>query len=361
MAIKYLWLAERLRERIKKGIESGNNRLPSENQLSQKYRVSRQTVRTTLTLLEQEGLITKKHGSGSYLTGRLPDIERDTIGILISSSQEYIYPTLIHDIQSILTQNGFPSQVYTTDNRFCTEREILHKLLQNPPRCILVEGCKSALPNPNLDLYEKLRAKGSRIIFFHNYYPALHDSLFIKDDNIQGSTLLVQYLAEQGHRKIGGIFSLDDLQGVERFQGFMETMRDLDLPVVDESITWFSSKQLHNLQKEHDTHFLQKAVQEALSSCTAVVCYNDEIAFWLMKVLKQNGYHLPQDMAIVAFDNSYFSKTSPLPLTSLFHNPHEMANNITSTAINQLKGLPTKSMELPWMLSIRHSSRRDEE
>ena len=72
MAAKYLLLADRLREELSRGGGQAGYKLPTEQELSRQYRLSRQTVRHALRLLEEEGLIRRRQGSGSYATGLLP-------------------------------------------------------------------------------------------------------------------------------------------------------------------------------------------------------------------------------------------------------------------------------------------------
>ena len=229
-------------------------------------------------------------------------------------------------------------------------------LLKNPPRGLIVEGSKSALPNPNLDLYRRLMKTGCRIVFLFNYYPALPDCLCVKDDNYYGSTLLVQYLAAQGHREIGGIFKADDMQGVERYQGYMEAMRDLGLPLSDERVFWYGSRELDRLLHSRDTRFLRNMVTDCLSGCTAVVCYNDIIAYYLVDELLLAGYELPSGMAITAFDNTYFSNSDILTVTTLSHQPHEMGTRAAEAMIRQLSGQPVSSQEARWKLNLKEST-----
>ena len=309
MAIKYKWLAGTLRDLIKKDVKNQINKLPSEQELCRRYHVSRQTVRQALNLLTQEGLIEKRHGSGSYITGHSANLSDDQIAILISDDSNYIYPGVLDDIQGTLRKYHFSSQVHITKNETYEERKILTKLLSAPPRGIIVEGSRSYLPNPNLDLYRALQKKNCRFVFLHNYYQNFSQIPFVKDDNFSGSRQLTEYLLSQGHTAIGGIFHSDDLQGAERFQGFMETMRNQGLPVPDSRVGWFNSHDLDHLQRFQDTGFLKKIVQDSLESCTAVVCYNDMISYFLIKELNLAGYHLPDDMAIGAFDNTYLSNS----------------------------------------------------
>jgi DNA-binding GntR family transcriptional regulator len=62
--------AEKLRKQILKGVFNAGARLPSERELCDLLGMSRITVRLALDLLEEERLITRRHGSGTYVTDR---------------------------------------------------------------------------------------------------------------------------------------------------------------------------------------------------------------------------------------------------------------------------------------------------
>lgn len=92
MTAKYVQIANMLRELIEK--RAGDIfQLPTETALCQKYGVSHQTVRKALSVLEDEHLIIKRQGSGSYTTGLLNKENKNDIAILICSNTEYISET----------------------------------------------------------------------------------------------------------------------------------------------------------------------------------------------------------------------------------------------------------------------------
>lgn len=64
----YLQLAEIIENEIKLGKIKTGQKIPSENELSSKYSVSRQTVRHSLDYLREKGYLTKKKGAGTYVT-----------------------------------------------------------------------------------------------------------------------------------------------------------------------------------------------------------------------------------------------------------------------------------------------------
>ena len=67
---KYFQLFGLLKNEINRGIYQSGQKIPGENELAEKYGMSRQTVRQALSLLEQESLIERRQGSGTYVRGR---------------------------------------------------------------------------------------------------------------------------------------------------------------------------------------------------------------------------------------------------------------------------------------------------
>lgn len=353
--IKYETLSKQLTELISQNLKQGITALPTESAIAGQYQVSRQTVRAALSLLKSQGLIESRRGSGSYATGLSPDTSRNVIPILIASSQEYIYPHLLTDIRTALASKGYQLQVCPTENDTSRERQLLLSLLEAPPRGIIVEGSKSALPTPNVDLFEKLKAAGTKLLFLHNKYDALSDEICIKDDNYYGGYLLANHLTGLGHAHIAGIFKMDDKQGPERYLGAFCCLRDQNVELSDRNVGWFQSTDIEGLEKRQDSRFLANYIGEQLSGCTAVICYNDEIAYWLIKELSYAGIRVPRDISVVCFDNSYLSELSRVRITTLTHKPHEMGSCVAETMMQMLQGIPAISQEIPWELVRKES------
>ena len=132
MSIKYQLLADQLREELLRNNGQAGWKLPTELELSHQYHMSRQTVRHALRLLEEEGLIQRRQGSGSYSTGRLPGEVPHQIAVVTSFMDDYIFPTILHDASDAFARQGYSTAVYATENQVSTEREILLRLLGEP-------------------------------------------------------------------------------------------------------------------------------------------------------------------------------------------------------------------------------------
>lgn len=386
MAIKYKWLVEQLREIISDSIQKGINKLPTEQELAVRYRVSRQTVRAALAVLEDEREIRRIKGSGAYITGLSSLEDRNIVGILIPDEQQYEYPALINDIRVTLAAEGFSCKVYRTHNHVNQERQILQFLLKSPLRALIVEPVKSALPSPNTELYQKLIQKGTSILFLGCAYPQLSQIPVIYEDNLYGAGLLVQSLVEKGHSSIAGIFQMDDQRGHERYQGFLDAMQNQGLTVPDRNICWYTTQELDDFRQSRDISFLKKFLERITPDCTAFICEDDFIAWLLWEELalgntlalkreKRIATHAPLSsslqntgftaasaihsfeptIALAAFNTSYLTTSGLLRATTLTHSAHQPGTLAAQMSINKLKGLPVSSQEVPWQLSLPKS------
>ena len=380
MAIKYKWLVEQLREIISDSIQKGINKLPTEQELAVRYRVSRQTVRAALAVLEDEREIRRIKGSGAYITGLSSLEDRNIVGILIPDEQQYEYPALINDIRVTLAAEGFSCKVYPTHNHVDQERQILQFLLKSPLRALIVEPVKSALPSPNTELYQKLIQKGTSILFLGCAYPQLSQIPVIYEDNLYGAGLLVQSLVEKGHSSIAGIFQMDDQRGHERYQGFLDAMQNQGLTVPDRNICWYTTQELDDFRQSRDISFLKKFLERITPDYTAFICEDDFIAWLLWEELSlgqekkiathaslssslQNtgftaasaGHSFEATIALATFNTSYLTTSGLLCATTLTHQTHQPGTLAAHISINKLKGLPVSSQEVPWQLSLPKS------
>ena len=380
MAIKYKWLVEQLREIISDSIQKGINKLPTEQELAVRYRVSRQTVRAALAVLEDEREIRRIKGSGAYITGLSSLEDRNIVGILIPDEQQYKYPALINDIRVALAAEGFSCKVYPTHNHVDQERQILQFLLKSPLRALIVEPVKSALPSPNTELYQRLIQRGTSILFLGCAYPQLSQIPVIYEDNLYGAGLLVQSLVEKGHSSIAGIFQMDDQRGLERYQGFLDAMQNQGLTVPDRNICWYTTQELDDFRQSRDISFLKKFLERITPDYTAFICEDDFIA-WLLweelslgqekkiathaslsSSLQSTGFtaasadhSFETTIALAAFNTSYLTTSGLLRATTLTHQTHQPGTLAAQMSINKLKGLPVSSQEVPWQLSLPKS------
>lgn len=350
---KYLNVASDLKKRFRIMRHEGISKLPSEAELAEKYDCSRQTIRCALASLEAEGLIVKRHGSGSYLSGAL-SLRSRQIAVIVPDRNEYIYPHIIRDMQNVFSAKGYDLCCYNTDNRFLTERRILEKLLEAPPAGIILEAISNVIPCMNTEVIRRIGEAGIPLVYLHNAYDIAPDAVLIGQDNFSGGYQLVKHLYAKGHRNIAGIMKCDVISGIERYRGCVQASIDLELDFQEGSFFWFSSEN-RKMLLENDETVLRFFVCNLPSEDTAIVCYNDEIAFRLIRMLSMHDISVPDGMAVVSFDNSYYCTAGDIGITSLGHAPHAVGTAAANALLSLISGRRCGSIILPWTLNERRS------
>ena len=353
MAAKYEILAAQLRRQCSRMKRRKETKLPSETELAEKTGNSRQTIRHALRVLEEEGLIRRVRGSGTYLADEKENRNTE-IAVLVSNADAYLYPRLIRDIEAVCLPAGLQVTVYSTGNEVMRERAVLSSLLKNKPAGILMEGAKSALPSPNLDLLSAIERQGIPLVFLMAPLPVPGNAPCIRADNEGGAAMLVRYLLDKGRRNIGGIFRSDELQGTERYHGFVNELLRSGCPVNEKTILWYDTADYIELLQKTDQLPARLSCAQ-LTGCDALVCFNDEIAYHMIRHLLKAGIRVPEDMAVVSFDNSHYCLLSPVSITSLTHEKHQLGKLAADALVNLIDEKSARSVRLSWTLRERES------
>ena len=346
---KYQLLASQISDEITRGIYKEGDRLPTENELTATHCLSRQTVRQALSILERDGLIERRQGSGSVVRhSHVQSTPSYNIAVITTYISEYIFPDILRGIEEVLSAENYSPLVFATQNRIDNERKILLDVLSRPLDGLIVEGTKTALPNPNLDLYQRWYDMGRPIVFVHSFYPGLVSPIYVATDDRKGGHNATQFLMSKGHRQIAGIFKSDDIQGHRRCTGYYEALLQGGLSVSDDHVLWYTTEDKKNIAS------LQ--LMEKLEGCSAVVCYNDEIAVQVLDALKAEGIAVPQQMALISFDNSSYSNYASVKITSCSQHKKQIGETAAQKLLSLIAGIPQEPTVVPWKIIEKEST-----
>ncbi len=355
MQKKYDFLSLQLKDLIREQIQTGTEKFPTEAALCRQFHVSRQTVRKALAQLAAQGMLTSRQGSGYYITGSLGDPSQNIIAILVPEAEEYRFPALLSDLRNELKEAGFGTTFYEHHNSHTREREILELLQTAPPRGLMIRGCQTALPNPNDLLYRRLFATGTMGMFLEKGYSNLTEIPAITTADHEGSFQIVQGLLSHGHENIAALFPWDMAEGPSRYALCQHFLQSENLFLSDDHVAWYDGRMLRRLRQQKDSSFLTDFIHHCLPGCSAVICQNDEIAYWLIATLFQNGYRVPGDISVICYEQSYLCELSSVPIASLFFGTDKFTQVAAQAMVRKLKGLPVVSQEVPWQLIMKES------
>jgi len=296
--LKKDYIYNQLREAICTGKIGSNEKLPGELELARKYEVSRVTLRDALHRLEQDKLVIKIHGKGTFISQNtsgkrfLAICHDDT---LISNPIQYILP-------------GIEKQLSKTDIKLssCSIQFFRSVDIQNIKSLIKeqgIEGIFLLTSNYNGDEPEIaiLETIGLPVVMPHAYKTDRATTKFaiMNSDNRQAFGDGIRELAGQGHKRIGTIFSKTLLKKYNKCRGFTinEYMNFLELNNLDAYPELFKT----SICSEQSIFEVVKELMFGPKPPTAIICYSDFYAIHVYAALKKLRIQIPEQVSVMGF------------------------------------------------------------
>ena len=313
MSAKYQRIAREIALTL--GSRDASTRLPTEAQLCAQYACSRQTVRSALALLEQQGLIVRRQGSGSY-PAKSAALPSRRIALLLADREEYTAPALVREVRKAAQAAGYSLDCLETRGSREREAEQLRALLRQRPAGVLLEPITDVLGCFHEELLTALGEAGIPLVFLGGSY---RKSLpCVAPDEEAGAEILVSHLAAQ----------------------------EAGLDFCPAQCLWYCEAERQRLL-EGDEGLLRRFREEIRGECTAAVCFNDELAFRLHRFLQARQ----EACGIVSYDNSYLA--SAASLTSL--SCPALPAAAVAALVSQIDPNTPPPPPLSWRLAARRS------
>lgn len=140
----------------------------------------------------------------------------------------------------------------------------------------------------------------------------------VQVDNRGGMGAAVLHLIDHGHRRIAYIHHGPQSWSKQRYQGYCDALAARDIAydpdlVIDLDVDDFDDATIHQQRGVHAArHLLERGMP-----CTALAAATDTCALTTMQIIQAAGYHVPEDLAIVGFDDIAEAQYASPPLTTV--------------------------------------------
>lgn len=336
---RYYQLKKILQSQIKRGKYKLGDKIPSENELAEKYGISRPTVRQALNELVQEEWLYKERGRGTFC-GFIPSKTSKgikSIAVFIPSMLSYIFPHILRGIDNVAHQKGYNMILVHSDCKLEKEKEQLRSLMNKDVKGFIIGRVHSDLTDdPYLAHFFELKKRGIPFVLMDSFIERL-ECFYVKLDDVLGGYLAVEYLIKLGHKRIGCIYPNACQQGIDRHRGYREALGKYNLEYDEELAKIYE----YGAGAPKIGNSIQLLVDELLAlkekRPTAIFFYNDEIAYYGYNATRERGLRIPDDISIVGFDNCEIAIPSSLRLTTVEHPKYELGKRAAEILFQQVK------------------------
>jgi GntR family transcriptional regulator of arabinose operon len=309
---KYIDLARDLMRQIAhQGLEVGD-RLGTEQELSDRYRLSRVTVRQALELLEGEGYVSRKRARGTFVAREVKSIDHFGLNsgriLLVCSNEQKSHSdedsafcTVLRAIEQSLAQRHFDVQIVSVGQNPKEDRQRLRSLVAHGElKGVLAIG-------PCLEPYGDLLSD-VRVVTSCSFCPAAFP--WVGDDVALAAHHSVRHLLENGHRSIALVCgSWIDGDAFAAFaRGYSAAMTEFGvLPDRSLMVNSYPGESLESLAEN---------LLARNQAPTAIFCENWRVCQAVLKAAAKLRLKVPYDLSIVGYGQNVCEINEPIPISA---------------------------------------------
>lgn len=237
------------------------------------------------------------------------------IGIVVPEITGYFFATVISGVQDMVGKAGYKLLICQSNESFDEESKLLQDILALRVDGVLISP---TYETTDYQYFEALQSAGIPLVIFDRDCSGFEaDKVLV--DSYEGAYNAVEYLIKKGYENIvhiAGPISFPTFK--QRLDGYLNAHYDNNLPISSDSIiktSGFSS----------DAGI--EAVDQILGrkkKVDAIFAVNDAVAIGAMFVLRERGYRVPEDIAIIGFDDEPYAQHFHPTLSSVWQPAYEL-------------------------------------
>lgn len=307
--------------------------------------VSKRTREKVLAVIEAVGY-TPNPGARMLVTRRT-----QVIGIVIPQSlnvvfeDPYYFPVLLQGVAEAAQQHDHATLLFVGQSDE-DEQQLYQRILKNR----LVDGLVIASATQDSKITKRLLEHHIPFVMLERPSAYVDRINYVSIDNVSASLKAVNHLLEQGRRRIAHITgSLNNTDASDRMAGYRHALELAGLTVDDDLIA--------------EGHFSSRSGYQGMQTLLdhgvdAVFAASDTTAYGALQALQEAGQRVPEDVAVVGFDDLPRALETSPQLTTIQQPIKQKGFRATELLLDILDSevMEPKHILLPTQLVIRGSS-----
>jgi LacI family transcriptional regulator len=313
------------------------------NVLNRPGQVGERTRDRVLTAIEELGFV--RNESARQLRAG----SSRTVGLVVLDISNPFFTDVARGVEEAANAAGLAVILCNSDDRPAKEAAHLDVLAEQRVQGVLITP--TAELSPALDV---LRSRGVPVVLVDRRATG-PDQCAVAVDDVLGGRLAADHLLERGHRRIAFVGGSSGLPQVhERHEGV--ELAVLEASGSDDALTVLSPEKLTVAGGREAAE--QIIGMPAARRPTAAVCANDLIALGMLQEMVRHGVRVPDDFAIVGYDDIDFASAAAVPLSSVRKPRHELGRRAAELLLDEARGVDHLHQQLLFepQLVVRESS-----
>lgn len=349
----YIQLVKHFRNLIQNGTLTPGLRLPTELELAREHGISRNTVRQAMSTLVNEGLLERYQGRGTFVRALLVQKEQlhQRVGVMLCHAGDQLNMEILIGIEQAAKAHGYQLSFAYSEESPAQQARDIERLLKDQVAGLIIFPLSDKENDP---LIAQIQASNTPLVLVDRYLPQLTTD-YVGADNFGGGYRATEHLLILGHTRIGFIHAtvggLHTTSVHDRWEGYRAALRDHGLPY-DEALVCASPRTATVSADDPYIAFLNRPDRPS-----AVFVVTDNHVPKLLQAARECGLRVPEDLAIVGFDDLTFAAHLSPPLTTIVQPRVDIGRRAGHLLISRIAGNtdPAQRIELPTRIIVRES------
>jgi len=288
----------------------------------------------------------------NQLAKNLAKSRTKTIGVIVPNLSYHFFSAMLNSIEEAALQAGYSVLVCQTNESYLREITNIQNLLRSQ-----VEGFIISLSRDtdNYEHVERLARKNIPLVLFDRYAESIDVSKVIVD-NEAAAFKATEHLIENGCQRIGFLAGPARLLlSNQRIKGYQAALSKHNLQSDDHYV-------FHCDYTQENTVMQTLALMSLPQPPDGVVTISDRVAYPAIYAMKQKGLRVPEDVAVVSFNNEPVSAFFSPALSSISQPIQEMGTETVRLLLKQIDANDTTALKetriMDTQLIVRASSLR---
>jgi LacI family transcriptional regulator len=262
----------------------------------------------------------------NVLASALVTSRTQTIGLSISALQNPYFANLVHSIEERASARGFSLLMGDSHDDPQIEAGLLGSLLDRRVDGMIV----APAPGSERNALPTIINDGTPVVLIDRHADVDCDQ--VAPDNIEPTKTITEHLLDLGHTRIVAVTGLPSIQSTtERIAGFEAA--------VDSAAADVRSLLLPGNSTMQDAHReVSKAFRRTTARPTALVTLNNAMTVGAMRALKDLGLKVPDDVALVCYDDFEWADLFEPRLTAIEQDVRAMGRTAVDLLIDRIEG-----------------------
>lgn len=326
------------------GAKAGVSRSTVSRVINNDPNVSEKTRVRVLHVIEDMGYVPNM-AARALVTRRT-----QVIGVVIPQrlttifNEPYYFPALLHGIANVFNARDYSMMLWVEEDHHDPQR-FYDRIVRNR----LIDGLIVASISQKSLFVNKMADVDMPVVLTERPPQSLAHHSYVTVDNISAAYRAVTHLIRLGRRKIGHITGdMTNPDALERLEGYRQALRDAGLPT-DPSLIVEG-----NFSRQSGYHGTKVLLARGID---AVFASNDQAALGVLDALHESQRRVPEDVAVVGFDDLPAAATSNPSLTSVRQPVQDRGARAAQLLLDYVEGVEkdTRQVLLPTELVIRQS------